>query len=112
MFSTLFRYGALEVEEASPILIHLDCEAKSINVKDVGSGMNSHQLSRLFDAFYTTHKSFQDNPTYQYSRDFGVPFSGAGFGMLKSKVYLDFHEASIDVQSNLGLGTEINITFL
>lgn len=41
---------------------------------------------RCFQAFYTT-KQVNNNPTYQYSRDFGVPYSGAGFGMLKSQVY-------------------------
>jgi hypothetical protein len=67
-------------------------------------------IYRCFDAFYTydekydnisitnntshnNNNSTNSNPTqtypeynYYYSRNFGVPFSGAGFGLLKSKV--------------------------
>lgn len=43
---------------------------------------------RCFDAFYskTAEEKSDVEPSYQYSRDFGAAFSGAGIGLLKSKV--------------------------
>ena len=41
-------------------------------------------------------------PNYTYSRDFGVPFSGAGVGLLKSRVYLAMHDATIQIGGRAG----------
>ncbi len=69
-----------------------------------GTGMSTQNQSRLFDAFFTT-KPYDSNPNYHYSREFGVPFYGAGFGLFKSKLYLDFHGLSIHMESIAGEGT-------
>jgi hypothetical protein len=45
---------------------------------------------RWFDAFYSTSGTRRIDPSYHYSRMFGAPYSGAGMGLLKSKVrFLD-----------------------
>lgn len=85
IFSVIKRYGVLDLDDAEPIIIHLDPTSYGISITDAGIGMTETELNNCFQAFYTT-TPLNTNPTYQYSRDFGVPYSGAGFGMLKSKV--------------------------
>ena len=77
------RYGALQVEDAEPIVV--DITDGVMRITDAGVGMENDTLRHIFDAFYTTQKEDKD-PSYHYSRDFGVPFNGCGFGLLKSKV--------------------------
>lgn len=52
----------------------------------VVSGESERVHSRFLDAFYSTSPSRNREPSYHYSRMFGVPYSGAGMGLLKSKV--------------------------
>jgi hypothetical protein len=85
IFAVIKRYGVLDLDDALPIVIHLDAPSRGIRIIDSGIGMKEIEMKNCFQAFYTT-TPLNTNPTYQYSRDFGVPFSGAGFGMLKSKV--------------------------
>lgn len=75
-------------------------------IKDRGEGLHE-ELENNFDAFYSTsmfrtnqNKNNQNEPTWHYSRDFGAPFSGAGFGLLKSKVYIGFHGGKLILQKN------------
>jgi hypothetical protein len=85
IYSVIKRYDVLDLDDSEPIVIHLDATNHGIRITDPGIGMRETELKNCFQAFYTTTRA-NSNPTYQYSRDFGVPFSGAGFGMLKSKV--------------------------
>jgi hypothetical protein len=65
---------------------------KSITILDRGRGPAANQLqsngecTAWFDAFYSTSPSRSREPTYHYSRMFGAPYSGAGMGLLRSKV--------------------------
>lgn len=79
------RYGALQVDDAEPIIVNISNGA--LRITDAGIGMEDAVLRHIFDAFYTTQRE-DKNPSYHYSRDFGVPFNGCGFGLLKSKVSL------------------------
>ena len=45
-------------------------------------------------------------PTYTYSRDFGVQFSGKGIGLLKTKIYLEMHHGNVELYSPTNLETE------
>lgn len=93
--------------------------ANEIIVRDRGMGISKKPSDTndhiIFDAFYSTSPNRNREPSYHYSRTFGVPYSGAGMGLLKSKVYLNFHEASIKAYENStlqdGTGTEIRLLF-
>mmetsp|Transcript_12005 Transcript_12005/g.18139 ORF Transcript_12005/g.18139 Transcript_12005/m.18139 type:complete len:100 (-) Transcript_12005:123-422(-) len=85
-------------------------KAGSLTISDKGVGMSDQQLERCRDAFFTTTVP-REEPNYHYSREFGTVFSGAGFGLLKSKVYLSFHCADMDIKSKAGDGTEVHISF-
>jgi len=45
-------------------------------------------------------------PTYQYSRDFGVPFSGAGVGLPLTHVYAALHGGGLSLRGLAGGGVE------
>jgi hypothetical protein len=85
IYAVIKRFGVLDLDEADPIMISLDPLARRLTFTDPGVGMSEVELAHCFEAFYTTTPR-NSNPTYQYSRDFGAPYSGAGFGMLKSQV--------------------------
>lgn len=114
--SVIDKHGALHAEDVDDVLLielvdsdvnTIGNKSKSLTITDKGVGMTPLVLSRFcfyilsfhfycwlrvvcvrcLDAFYTT-SLVNDNPNYYYSRDFGVPFNGAGFGMTKSKVTL------------------------
>lgn len=56
------------------------------NISGSAASSSSPSPSRWFDAFYSTSGSRRMDPSYHYSRMFGAPYSGAGMGLLKSKV--------------------------
>ncbi len=81
-----------------------------IEIVDSGCGIEAHVLPHIFDGFFTTLKAARE-PTYTYSRDFGVPFAGKGFGLLRASTYLSVHEASLGVASVAGQGTTTRVDF-
>lgn len=85
ILAVIKKYGVLELDDASPIIVRLESDPNQLILVDTGIGIDANDLQNCFQAFYTT-TPINSNPTYQYSRDFGVPYSGAGFGMLKSQV--------------------------
>jgi signal transduction histidine kinase len=60
-------------------------------ITDTGQGIPSERLSRIFDPFYTTKEK------------------GLGLGMAITHRILEDHKGSIDVQSQVGLGTTFTI---
>ncbi len=64
-----------------------------IKVKDDGPGIDPVRLPKIFSPFYT-------------SKD-----SGTGLGLAISKKLVEAHGGSIEVQSELGVGTEFVLTF-
>lgn len=72
-------------------------EEIGVTIEDKGIGMNSEQVSRLFERFWRA-----DNV-----RD----VVGSGLGMALVKEIVDFHQGEIDVESVLGQGTKIGLWF-
>ena len=60
-------------------------------ISDTGRGIPSDRLSRIFDPFYTTKEK------------------GLGLGMAITHRIIEDHKGSIDVQSQVGLGTTFTI---
>jgi signal transduction histidine kinase len=61
--------------------------AVCVSIADTGQGISPDRLSRIFDPFYTTKEK------------------GLGLGMAITHRIVDDHKGSIDVQSQVGLGT-------
>ncbi|MGB8000133.1 MAG: HAMP domain-containing sensor histidine kinase [Anaerobacillus sp.] len=70
-----------------------------VKMKDTGVGMNQDTLLHIFERFYKADPS--------RNREHG----GSGLGLSIVKKIIDLHEADIQVQSELGNGTEITVTF-
>jgi len=88
--AVITKHGPLSVEDVDPVMISLQSlgpKAGSLTISDKGVGMSDQQLERCRDAFFTTTVP-REEPNYHYSREFGTVFSGAGFGLLKSKVFM------------------------
>jgi signal transduction histidine kinase len=60
-------------------------------ISDTGQGIPPDRLSRIFDPFYTTKEK------------------GLGLGMAITHRIIEDHKGSIDVQSQVGLGTTFTI---
>lgn len=64
-----------------------------IEIKDTGCGMSEETKKRLFEPFYTTKSK------------------GTGLGMAITHKILESHHAQIDIESQLGQGTQFKIYF-
>ena len=62
-----------------------------IHISDTGQGIPPDRLSRIFDPFYTTKEK------------------GLGLGMAITHRIIEDHKGTIDVQSQVGLGTTFTI---
>ncbi len=71
----------------------------TITVKDFGVGIPKEHLDKICDAFYMVDKS--------RSRKEG----GAGLGLSLAALVFNVHHATMQVDSQLNVGTEFNITF-
>lgn len=65
----------------------------SIDIKDNGCGMDDNTLEHIFDPFFTTKKESQ----------------GTGLGLPLSKQIIVSHKGTINIDSQLGLGTTFHI---
>lgn len=81
------------------LLGRVDGEKYILSISDHGIGMNDEQIKHIYDEFYMADKS--------RSRQEG----GAGLGMSLVAVILRRHNASINIESELGEGTCVSIEF-
>ena len=65
----------------------------ALDLIDTGCGMNSETAMHMFDAFYTTKEG------------------GSGLGLPIARRIIEAHGARIDVQSELGRGTQFTLAF-
>lgn len=66
-----------------------------IAVRDSGTGVSSTDLERAFEPFYTTKKD-----------------KGTGLGLAMCRQIMDSHSGTITIDSTLGEGTTLTMTFL
>ena len=65
----------------------------SLDLIDTGIGMNEETASHMFEAFYSTKQE------------------GSGLGLPTTRRILDAHNSQIDVQTEVGRGTQFTLTF-
>jgi signal transduction histidine kinase len=70
-------------------------EALVVEVEDTGEGISGNDLKRIFDPFFSTKG----------------PKGGAGLGLAVTKNILNMHRALIDIESKIGEGTKVTLTF-
>lgn len=70
-----------------------------LSVKDTGIGIPQEDLPRVFERFFRVDKS--------HSKEVG----GTGLGLSIVKHGASFHEATIEINSRLGVGTSISLIF-
>jgi two-component system heavy metal sensor histidine kinase CusS len=68
-----------------------------VAVKDNGSGIEPEHLPRVFDRFYRAEASRSSD--------------GAGLGLALVKSIVDLHAGSVTIESELGRGTTVALTF-
>lgn len=71
----------------------------SISIKDFGSGMAKEHWDKIWQPFYVVDKARSRKS------------NGAGIGLSICKKIADVHNADIKINSELGKGTEVTITF-
>lgn len=69
-----------------------------VTIKDTGIGMEKDTLMHIFERFYKADKARNRNA------------GGNGLGLSIVKKIIDLHKGEIQVQSELGKGTEITVT--
>ena len=74
-------------------------ETAAVTVRDTGIGIPSDQQDRVFERFYRVDKS--------HSKASG----GTGLGLSIVKHAVQYHHGAIHLQSEVGKGTEIRVTF-
>ena len=79
--------------------IEIDISDKKLTVSDTGLGIPQESIPRIFERFYRIDKS--------RSRAKG----GTGLGLSIVKHIAEHHGAEIDVESTVGVGTSITVTF-
>lgn len=70
-----------------------------LSVRDNGTGIPKAHLNRIFERFYRVDKS--------RSKEVG----GTGLGLSIVKHAAELHNATVDIDSNLGKGTTVTVTF-
>ena len=85
--------GSVEIEVSnSDGMVH-------VSVSDTGIGVPKNDMERIFERFYRVDKS--------HSRNIG----GTGLGLSIVKHVVNYHEGSIDIESEEGKGTKITVSF-
>jgi two-component system sensor histidine kinase PilS (NtrC family) len=86
---------AMESSEKKLLIVQLSQEQNmaQLKIKDTGIGISSEQIKKIFEPFHTTKAK------------------GTGLGLAIVHSILEAHGAVVDVQSQLGLGTEFSMSF-
>ncbi|WP_400244450.1 sensor histidine kinase [Niallia sp. JL1B1071] len=69
----------------------------TVKIRDTGIGMDQDSLMHIFERFYKADKSRNRN------------IGGNGLGLSIVKKIIDLHEGEIEVQSEIGKGTDITV---
>jgi PAS domain S-box-containing protein len=92
-----FFVNAVEAMEPNKGLLTITVVEKQFSIdliiKDNGCGMDSSQEQRLFEPYFTTKKT------------------GVGLGLSSAMAILRSHNATVEIESEVGMGTQFIISF-
>jgi len=96
VFINLLDNAAKHSESRIPIIVNVDLDKKYIiiRVKDKGTGIPKKDIGKIFDDFYKAQ---------------GNTKPGMGLGLFLAKQIIKKHKGNIEVESELGKGTSIQI---
>ena len=114
-FGTMMdRYGALEVEDASPVKVYFEGKGTHLQrvlVEDTGAGMDEKAQRGCFQPLVTSLVDDREDP-WKYSRTFGARFSGAGLGAFRARLsFLHLGAKDVILSSSPNAGTSIEVLF-
>ncbi|MFD3155897.1 ATP-binding protein [Haloimpatiens sp. FM7330] len=89
------KYG--NVNSTISVEMHKKNEVINLKIKDEGQGIPKEHLENIFQPFYRVSK--------KKSREKG----SSGLGLAITKAIVEKHEGTIDIKSELGKGTTVNI---
>lgn len=97
ILSNLLSNAVKYSPQASSICLHLDCcrDQVTFRVKDSGIGIPPEALPQLFESFYR-------------AKNVGN-ISGTGLGLAIVKQSVDLHQGTIEVSSQIGVGTTFTV---
>ena len=78
------------------VVFSIDKENISVDIKDTGIGISKEEQEMVFEAFYRSPRTKQE---------------GVGLGLAVSLAIARMHDARIQLQSQLGIGSEFKISF-
>ena len=115
--------ASLENKSMEPIQININKnnEKAVIKMSDGGKGVKNELVPFMFHYFFSTAPV--SAPTYTYSGNFGVPFTGLGCGMFSlevpllkdieglplSRLYAKFMGGDLRIESEENKGTEATV---
>ncbi|WP_417319498.1 sensor histidine kinase [Emcibacter sp.] len=77
----------------------MDCGTLEVSVRDQGVGISRENIEAVL------------RPFYQVDGDLNRAQEGTGLGLSIVKAYLELHQARLDIESELGQGTSVSVTF-
>jgi hypothetical protein len=110
MRAMLDRHTTAGVDDAPPIRVIVSAPSSgtwaSVRVEDTGAGEpRGARCGPVPSAYFASSAAQRAEPNYQYSREFGVPFTGQGVGLVRARLHAHLHgggATSLVVQPGAG----------
>jgi signal transduction histidine kinase len=113
MTAMIARYMAAGVDDAPEINVQITCNDSHylyVSLTDSAGGLEESQtqtirqlyLNRPFRLFSSVATAARQEIDYKYSREFGVPFSGSGLGLLRSDLFCKLHGGYVSLYPSTG----------
>ena len=98
---------ATSMVEQPQIIIRTFYQDKNIyiEIEDNGCGILEENIDRIYEPAFTMKGSNDRTSSYK----FGI--KGTGYGMANVKKYIELHKGNILIDSTVGMGTKITISF-
>lgn len=112
-YAAIQRYTAAGVDDAPPITLVLAASPHWATFRVSDRGLGYRQLAAAVTEFsyFNSDAETREQPNYQYSREFGVPFSGLGLGLVRANLYARYHGGSVALLSCPGYGVVAQASF-